>query len=103
MASTTIDDRTYNAIGLTYSGLIGTVWLWSQAIIVLAAIVLSVLRGSRLRRIGHGILVAWSALWFANAVWLPALDGSWVVASILGVLFGGLFLCTVVRALSPSR
>ncbi len=98
MASTTTGGKTYNAIGLTYPGAIGAVWLWSQACIVFAAIVLSVLPGNRLRRIGHVILVAWSALWFANAVWLPALDGAWVVASVLGALFGSLFLCTLIRA-----
>jgi len=98
MASTTTGGKTYNAIGLTYPGAIGAVWLWSQVFIVLTAIVLSVLPSSRLCRIGHVILLAWSALWLANAVWLPALDGAWVVASILGVLFGSLFLCTLIRA-----
>ncbi len=105
MASTTVDERTYNAFGLTYAGSIGTLWLWSQVVIVSSAIVCSVLPADRLRRIGLVILVVWSGLWLGNAIWLPMLDRAWILALILGALLSTLFLCTLVRAARgwPSR
>ncbi len=104
-ASTTVAERTYHALGLTYAGSIGRLWLWSQAIIVSWAIVCSLLPPDRLRRIGLVILVVWSGLWLGNAIWLPMLDGAWILTLILGALLGTLFLCTLIRAARgwPSR
>ncbi len=105
LASTTVAERTYNAFGLTYAGSIGTLWLWSQVVIVSSAIVCSVLPADRLRRIGLVILVVWSGLWLGNAIWLPMLDRAWILTLILGALLSTLFLCTLVRAARgwPSR
>ena len=105
IASTIVDERTYSALGLTYAGPIGTLWLWSQVTIVSSAIVCSVLPADRLRRVGLVILVVWSGLWLANAIWLPLLDGAWILTLILGALLATVFTCTVVRAARgwPSR
>ena len=68
-------------------------------LLLLAAVLMSLLRQNRLRRIGHVILVLWSSLWLANAIWLSQIDDSWgllwgSVAAVMGVFFG----CTILRA-----
>ncbi len=98
LASSTVDETPFYAIGLTYAGLPGTVLLWAEAVTLRAAILLSVLPGERLRRTGHGLLVTWATLWLANAVWLTALSGMWWLWLIWPLTFGAFFLCTAYRA-----
>lgn len=98
IASSTTDGVTYNAIGLTYTGVPGTVLLWFESIVLLAAIALSVLPALRLRRAGHAALVVWASLWFANGIWLTAYGGVWYLWIVWPVLCGAFFLCTVYRA-----
>ncbi len=95
-ASTTVDDTKYNAFGLSYQGLAGTIWLWFQAVVVMGAIVLSTLPANRLRRLGHLVLIGWAGLWLANAIWLSMLDGGSFIW-LWGTVFGAFFLATVVR------
>ena len=101
-AATRVGESTYNAFGLTYQGLMGTIWLWSQVAVLGGAIVLSTLRMKGLRRVGHVVLIAWAALWLGNAIWLPMVGGGsprglWVT------VIGAFFLATVVRAVRGWR
>lgn len=99
IVSTSVGENRYHGIGLTYTGMPGTILLWSEALVLLAAIVLSVLPRTPLRRIGHGLLIAWSALWVANFVWLTVVGGTWMLLwTIWPILLGVLFLCTLYRA-----
>ncbi len=96
--SAKVDDGTlYDGFGLTYRGTPGTFLLWGQFAIVAASGVLSTLRLKRARRIGHIALIAWSALWTANYLWIgmnvPML---WIWAT--GVMHVFILLCVMTRA-----
>src|SRR5262249_11433903 len=79
-----------------YHGAFGAILIWLETLAVAAAVVLSVLKNQRLRRIGHGVLVGWAALWMLGAIRLSALDpGFWTIQS---VFMTGMFACTVYRA-----
>ncbi len=96
---TNIDGIDYSAIGLHYTGLGGTFLTWTQMLVLLAAIMMSLLRRNRLRRIGHVVLVLWSSLWLANAICLGQFDGSFVLMwSAVVVVTGVFFGCTILRA-----
>lgn len=98
VASTTVGEVTYNAIGLTYTGTPGTVLLWFEMITLGAAIVASVLPVTAVRRTGHALLVLWSALWLGNGTWLTSYGGPWWLwVGWVGTL-GLFFACTVWRA-----
>lgn len=103
IASTTVGDTTYRAIGLTYQGGVGTALAWVEAVVLLSAIVASVLPAVMIRRIGHGVLVAWAALWLAAGIRLVAIDGLWWLWAIWIVPMGLFFLCTIVRAVRGWR
>lgn len=105
---TVVGDRSYDAWGLTYSGTLGLILVLSQALLVAAAAAASVLpwpRSLKLRRIGHGVLCAWAALWALDLVWLASIDhqlDSTAQATLLCLLLG----CTGYRATmgwSPGR
>ncbi len=103
VASTTVGDIQYNAIGLTWTGRPGAVLLWFEAVIIAAAIVASVLPAMTLRRAGHGLLLAWSALWLANGIWLTSYGGPWWLwPAWVGVL-GFFFVCTLYRTVRGVR
>ncbi len=70
------DGRAHKGFGVHYVGVAGTALVAGEALLVLSGIVLSVMRGATPRRIGHAILVAWSALWLANAVYLSVAAAS---------------------------
>ncbi len=96
---TSIDGVDHSAVGLRYTGFGGTLLAWTEMLLLLAAVMMSLLRRNRLRRIGHVVLVLWSSLWLANAIWLGQIDGSFglmwsAVVVVTGVFFG----CTILRA-----
>jgi hypothetical protein len=99
---TTVDDTVHRAWGLAYDGTGGLMLALFQMGLVFSALFVSTLRFPRPRRLGHAVLVAWSALWALDLVWLASLDGqpdSWAQASIVALLFG----CTAYRALTARR
>jgi len=97
---TVVGDRSYDAVGLTYTGLGGLLSAMAQTALVAAAVLVTVpplRRNARWRRIGHGVLCGWSALWALNLVWLTGLDGHlFAQATLLCLLCG----CTGYRAVT---
>lgn len=99
---TVIGDRSYDALGLTYTGLGGLLSAMAQAALVAAAVLVTVpplRRNARWRHIGHGVLCGWSALWALNLVWLAGVDQgmtSFAQATLLCLLCG----CTGYRAVT---
>jgi hypothetical protein len=97
---TIVDGHSYDAWGLTYGGTLGLLTVVGQALLVSAAAVASVLpwpRTMKLRRMGHGVLCAWAALWALNFIWLASVDHQLVStaqATLLCLLLG----CTGYRA-----
>ena len=100
IASTTINGRTYNAIGLSFYGVGGAVLLGAELLLIATAIILTLRPATVARRVGHVILVGWSALWLANAIWLLAINEPRSVTTLIlvGGFMGGLFMCTAYRA-----
>jgi hypothetical protein len=103
-----VDGRSYDAWGLTYTGTLGLLTVLGQTLVVAAALAASVLpwqRSLRYRRIGHGVLCGWAALWALNLIWLATVDlqpYSIAQATLLCLLLG----CTGYRATtgwSPGR
>ncbi len=94
---TTVGDETYRAWALTYGGWMGLVLAVFQLLVVSAGVTMSLRSKRRLRLAGHGILIAWSALWMFNLLRLAAIDlqlDSFCQASATSLLFG----CTLFRA-----
>ena len=92
-----LDGQLYEPVGLTYRGLNGQILAAGEAAIVLAGLVFSCLTHPTLRWIGHGGLIAWAAIWVANAFWFLSLAPTGLHgmrAAIIAVLF----VCTVLRA-----
>lgn len=105
---TIVDDVSYDAWALSYTGVVGLVFAMAQMLVVGGAVVASTLpfdRTLKARRAGHVVLCGWSALWAINLMWLAGIDGqldSFAQATLLCVLFG----CTTGRAYmgwSPGR
>jgi hypothetical protein len=105
---TILDGHSHDAWGLTYSGTLGLLTVMGQALLVVAAAAASVLpwpRSLRLRRVGHGVLCAWAALWALDLIWLASIDhqlDTTAQATLLCLLLG----CTGYRATmgwSPGR
>ncbi len=92
-----VDGETYAGLGFRYEGIPGTVLILAEALYLLAGIVMSVLPRTRLRRIGHVMLVAWAGLWLGNAVNIARLGGSSIFVVWIGLL-GLLLVCTLLRA-----
>lgn len=101
--SATADGVRHDAVGLTWDGASGTVLLWTEAIVIAAAIVASALPVTALRRAGHATLLAWSALWLANGIWITSYGAPWRVwCTWVGVL-GLFFACTLYRTVRGWR
>jgi hypothetical protein len=99
---TTVGGETYQAIGMTYTGFAGLVWALLQAAVVLTAAGMSVVPVARLRRLGHGVLVAWAMFWMLNLIRLTALDMQ--VDTVAQTLVMAIFLgCTIYRAVARPR
>ena len=105
---TVVGGLSYDAWGLTYTGTAGLVQALAQLALVTAAAVVTVAplnRRTKWRRLGHGVLTGWSALWAVNLIWLASVDGrldSIAQAMLLCLLFG----CTgyrVINGWAPPR
>lgn len=68
-------ERMHSAIGLTYHGVGGAVLVAVEVIGVLAAMVLTRSRVTPVRRGALLVVLAWAALWLANALWLGEIAG----------------------------
>ncbi len=99
---TVVGGLSYDAWGLTYTGTAGLVQAMAQLALVAAAAVVTVAplnRRTKWRRLGHGVLTGWSALWAVNLIWLASVDGqldSIAQAMLLCLLLG----CTGYRAIN---
>ena len=95
-----VGDKSFDALGLTYTGYFGLFSAITQALLVTAAAAVTVWHRHdwlSVRRFGHGLLCGWSALWAGNLIWLASVDGaadSFAQATLLSVLL----LCTFGRA-----
>src|SRR5947207_11368475 len=58
---------------LSYNGLVGTAWIWTQLLAVIAAAGLTHMPWPRQRAIGHAMLVGWAGLWTLGALRLAAI------------------------------
>ncbi len=100
--NTVVDGVSYDAWGLTYTGVVGLVFAISQLLLVSSAAVTSTLpfdRTVKARHAGHLVLCGWSALWALNLTRLAFIDGE-LDSVAQSVLLSGLFVCTVWRASS---
>jgi len=66
---TKFDGREVDGFGLTYQGFRGGLLLWSELLLVVAALVVS-FRNGRGARIAHAGLLAWALLLAANFWWV---------------------------------
>lgn len=99
---TVVGDVSYDAWGLTYTGVIGLVFAIVQLLVVSSAAVTSTLpfdRTVKARRAGHLVLCGWSALWALNLARLAFIDGA-LDSIAQSVMLSVLFVCTVWRASS---
>ncbi len=63
-------DVLFSAMGLTFHGLTGAALVVFEVVVVAAALLAGLFASGSRRQIGTLILVAWSSLWLANALWL---------------------------------
>ena len=63
------DGREYDGFALTYQGFGGGLLLWSELLLVIAALVVS-FRGGRCARLAHAGLLAWALFLAANFWWV---------------------------------
>ena len=92
-----VDGKSVAGPGFNYAGVPGTVLVITEALVVLAGIVMSVMPQNKLRRIGHVQLVLWAGLWLSNAVYVTRFEFG-VLWALVITLFTILFACTLVRA-----
>jgi hypothetical protein len=97
---TTVGEEVHRAWGLAYTGTFGLLLALAEMAAVVAATVMTLRGRPKPRRIGHLVLIAWSALWALNLIRLAGLDlqlDTTCQAMIMTLLFG----CTVYRAALP--
>lgn len=95
---TTLAGHTYTIPLLTYSGGIGMLLIWAEILAIAGAFILTAAPRVplKLARIGHGVLIAWSALWTLGTWRLSVIDpGFWTVQALFLSVLGA---CTVWRA-----
>lgn len=83
---------------LNYHGWLGTALLWSELIVIAAAIAATGWKivPLRWRRVGHGVLIGWNALWMLGVLRLGFINpGLW---TIQGLFIAALMACTIDRA-----
>jgi hypothetical protein len=94
---TTVGEETFRAWGLAYAGTFGLLLALAEAAAVVAATAMTVRARSKTRRIGHFMLIGWSAMWALNLIRLASLDlqlDTTCQAMAMTLFFG----CTVYRA-----
>lgn len=95
---TTVGSTTYTIPLLAYSGGIGMLLIWAEILAVAGAFILTAAPRVplKLARIGHGVLIAWSALWTLGTWRLSVIDpGFWTAQALFLSVLGA---CTVWRA-----
>lgn len=97
--ATTVDGAQINAVGLTWAGTAGTALLWTELTLVAMAIVASAMPVTAIRRAGLAALLAWSALWLANGIWITSYGAPWSMWVCAVGLVGLFFLCTLIRTI----
>lgn len=98
---TAVGEEVYRAWGLAYTGTFGVLLALAEAAAVVVAAVMTLRARPKTRRIGHLVLITWSALWALNLIRLAGLDlqlDTTCQAMIMTLLFG----CTVYRAALPA-
>jgi hypothetical protein len=96
-----VNGQQHGAWGLSYSGTAGMLLIFTQLLVTIAAIVLSVIPGDgrrqRLRRIGLGWLALWSAWWTLGLIQLSLIAPGFFTIQALFV--GLLCACSIHRAM----
>ena len=82
--------------GLAYEGNAGTLLAIHEALLVIAAALMSMSPARLLRRIGLLLLIGWSGLWVANAIWFTMQSPLLGVAPAIALL--AMLACTIYRA-----
>jgi hypothetical protein len=88
---TRFDGREYDGFGLTYQGLAGGLLLWSELLLVIAALVVS-FRGGRCARVAHAAQLAWALFLAVNFWWVAGASGYRPIAGMLPVVTLGALL-----------
>lgn len=99
--ATTVDGARHTIWGLNYDGSFGPALLWSEIILIGAAIVGTIMPIRKFRRWGHGLLIAWAGLWTLGAWQLATIHptGWGLQALVMTALCG----CTIHRAVAGRR
>jgi hypothetical protein len=95
----------FESWGLRYAGSFGIAAAAAQGLVVAAAAVASALPGPRFRvprRVGHGVLCGWAALWAMNFVRITSLDHLLLMRAF-AALSCALAACTLYRAVAGWR
>lgn len=99
--ATTVDGARHTIWGLNYDNSFGPALLWSEIILISAAIVGTLLPIRKARRWGHGLLIAWAGLWTLGAWQLATISPTgWGLQAIVMTALCG---CTIHRAMSGRR
>jgi hypothetical protein len=88
---------------LSYSGVPGFLLLWSQVLLVSAAILLTAFPRyvpQRWSRVGHALLIGWNALWMLGAWRLALVEPYFLLQATFMTVLG---CCTVYRAWRNRR
>ena len=96
--ATTVGRHEYTIPLLTYRGGIGMLLIWAEILAVAGAFILTAAPRVplKLSRIGHGVLIAWSALWSLGTWRLSVIDpGFWTLQALFLSALGA---CTLWRA-----
>jgi hypothetical protein len=92
-----VDGTLFTGMGLTYPGVAGLVLAIAEATAVLAGLVLTLSPAPVARRAGLIVVIAWNALWLANAIYFVCVAGRPVWLP-LTIAFAAFFACTAAWA-----
>jgi hypothetical protein len=88
------DGSQYDGFGLTYQGFGGGLLLWSELLLVVAALMVSV-RGGRFARVAHAGLLAWALFLALNFWWVIGAGDYLPIAWMLPIVTVGAVLVLV--------
>ncbi len=88
------DGREFDGFGLTYQGFGGGLLLWSELLLVIAALVVS-FRGGRGARVAHAGLLAWALFLALNFWWVVGAGDYRPIAWMLPIVTLGAVLVLV--------
>ncbi|UCD74728.1 MAG: hypothetical protein JSV91_13190 [Phycisphaerales bacterium] len=84
--------HTHGAFALTYNGVLGLVQVMAQLVVISAAVIMSLSSKDARRRIAHGVLIVWAAVWMCNLIYLAGIEprfDSVCQAPLMMLLFAG--------------